>query len=413
VACGRFFLAPPQGADNLSKTTLKTMKKALLISLSVTVLLLTAIRLWLPAYTERTMNPVTEHLPWPVSDEAQALHDSLFIGDWHADSLLWDRNLLKRSDYGQVDFPRLRAGNVALQVFTAVTKSPSGLNYHENDASARDNITLIAIGQTWPPATWGSLFERARYQARKLASYAQQAPDQVTMIYSRNDLDELIRQRQKGSRITGALMGMEGAHPLEGNIDNLDRLYNAGYRLLGITHFFDNELGGSLHGESDHGLTEFGIQVVKRADQKHMVIDLAHASPAVVNDVLRLTDSPVILSHTGIHSVCPVKRNIRDNLMQKISQHGGVIGIGYWHDVTCNETPEGIVRSIRAAIDLVGEDHVSLGSDFDGTIRTLFDASELAALTDQMLKQKFSETEIRKVMGDNMLRVLHQTLPQE
>ena len=373
-------------------------------------LLLPAVRIWLPEYAERAFNPVKEHPPWPVSEQARRLHQSLFIGDWHADSLLWDRNLLKRSDYGQVDFPRLRDGNVALQVFTAVTKSPSGLNYDENDSTARDDITLIAIAETWPVASWSSLFERAKYQAEKLTAYARKAPHEVKIIYRRQDLDELIAQRQNGSQLTGALLGMEGAHALEGNIENLDRLYRAGYRLMGITHFFDNELGGSLHGMGNHGLTPFGVQAVKRAGQLNMVIYLAHASPAVVNEVINLTDSPVVLSHTGVHSVCAVKRNIPLPLMQKIAAHGGVIGIGYWRDVTCDETPTGIVRSIRAAIDALGADHVSLGSDFDGTVATALDTSELAALTEEMLRQNFSEGEIRKVMGANMLRVLQQTL---
>jgi len=386
------------------------MKKAALIFLTLIVLVLIFIRLWLPGFAERSMNPVSEHQPWPATESARKFHNSLFIGDWHADSLMWDRNLLTRSDYGHVDFPRLREGNIALQVFTAVTKSPSGLNYESNSEDARDDITLVALAETWPVSTWNSIYERALYQVSKLKSYAEKAPDQVRMIYSRQELEALVKDRKNGRQITGALMGMEGGHPLEGDINNLDRLYAAGYRLIGITHFFDNELGGSLHGQDNKGLTQFGAEAVKRATKLHMVIDLAHASPAVIKDVLKLTDSPVILSHTGIHSVCPAKRNIPDDLMKKIAHHGGVIGIGYWKDVTCDDTPAGVVRSIRSAIDLLGEDHVSLGSDFDGTIPTTFDSSELAALTQEMLQQNFTEAEIRKVMGENMLRVLRQTL---
>lgn len=206
-------------------------------------------------------------------------------------------------------------------------------------------------------------------------------------------------------------MGMEGGHPLEGNIENLDKLYDAGYRLIGLQHFFDNELGGSLHGTSNAGLTPFGREVVLRAAEKNMIIDLAHSSPQVVKDVLAITAQPLVVSHSGIFSHCRVKRNFPDTLMKQIAATGGVIGIGYWKDVTCDDTPAGIVRTIRSAIDLLGEDHVSLGSDFDGAVATQFDTSELAALTHEMLRQGFSKQEIHKVMGGNMLRVLLQILP--
>ncbi|NIZ15678.1 peptidase M19, partial [Phaeobacter sp. HF9A] len=93
-----------------------------------------------PAYVEKSRNRVVQHAPYVVSAEARALHDSLTIGDLHADPLLWKRDLTKRSTRGQVDIPRLIEGNVALQVFTAVTKSPAGQNYDHNDAAARDNI---------------------------------------------------------------------------------------------------------------------------------------------------------------------------------------------------------------------------------------------------------------------------------
>ncbi len=121
-----------------------------------------------PSIVEKSKNSIEPHAPYTVSNRAAALHKTLTIGDWHADSLLWKRDLLKRSDRGQVDIPRLQEGNVAIQMFTAVTKSPSGLNYEHNSADATDNITLLAIGQLWPLRTWQSLFERAMYQAEKL-----------------------------------------------------------------------------------------------------------------------------------------------------------------------------------------------------------------------------------------------------
>jgi len=392
------------------------LRKILYSFLILLILALIGARLLVPRQVEMGMNTVKSHAPWPVSDAARQLHQQLLVADWHADSLLWDRNLLQRADYGQVDFPRLREGNVSFQVFTAVTKSPSGQNYHNNSSEAADNITPLAIAQTWPVGSWSSLYERALYQVQRLQGYAQKAPDQVQMILSNNDIRQVLNarlQRNNGTQenlLIGALMGMEGGHPLEGDIENLDKLYDAGYRLIGLQHFFDNELGGSLHGTSNAGLTAFGREVVLKAAEKHMIIDLAHSSPQVVRDVLSMVKQPLVVSHSGIFSHCRVKRNFPDALMQDIAATGGVIGIGYWKDVTCNDTPAGIVKTIRSAIELLGEDHVSLGSDFDGAVATQFDTSELAALTHEMLQQGFSETEIRKVMGENMLRVMQQIL---
>ena len=158
-----------------------------------------ALVLWLgPARLEEGMNAVIPHPAYEVSAEARALHGSLVIGDLHADSTLWQRDLLQRSDRGHVDIPRMREGNVAVQMFTSVTKSPSGLNYEKNASDARDNITSLALLQAWPPATWNSLAERALYQAGRLQAMAERAPGEFQLILSAEDLESLLAQRAQG-----------------------------------------------------------------------------------------------------------------------------------------------------------------------------------------------------------------------
>lgn len=366
---------------------------------------------FLPAYVEGTKNNVIAHDPWPVSPEAQALHDDMIVGDWHADSLLWSRDLTKYGSRGQVDIPRLIKGGSALQMFTAVTKSPAGLNYEENSAEAFDNITLLAFAQMWPMRSWTSLLERALYQAEKLHGFEAAAPDSFKIIRTRADLDAVLQARADGRAIVGGLLGIEGAHPLEGDLANLDKIEAAGYRMIALQHFFDNKLGGSLHGQGNQGLTSFGRTVVAEVAKRNLVLDLAHSSPQVAWDVLEMTDIPVIVSHTGIHGYCAAKRNFPDDLMQAIAATGGVIAIGYWSEVSCdNFTPDGIAEMIKAAIATVGEDHVSLGSDYDGSVETRFDTSELPALTHALLAAGVSEPQIRKVMGENMVRVLRARL---
>lgn len=379
--------------------------------MGVLALILAAVLAWGPGYVERGRNAVSAHAPYPVSEEAQALHNSLVIGDWHADSLLWNRDITKRASRGHVDLPRLQEGNVAVQVFTAVTKSPAGQNIHHNSADARDNITLLVMGQLWPRRTWGSLYERAVYQAQKLQRAEAARPDLVRIVRTRADLEAVLTARAGGSQQVAALLGIEGAHPLEASLEKLDGLEAQGYRVIALQHFFDNALGGSLHGSGNVGLSDFGAQVVREVEARGMVLDLAHSSPKVVEDVLSLTDMPLVISHTGLHSMCKVKRNLPDALMKRVVASGGVIGIGYWTTAACDETPEGIARMIAGAVQVLGEDHVSLGSDFDGSVRTGFDTSELAALTQALLNEGVSDVVIRKVMGENLLRVLRARLP--
>ena len=387
------------------------MKKTILKVLAAVIVVSIALVHWfLPALVERSMNVVVPHDAYQVRPEVAQFHDTLFIADLHADSLLWKRDLLMRSNIGHIDLPRLQDGNVALQVFSATTKSPSGLNYDQNTADS-DDITMLAVLQFWPIATWNSIYERARYQLQKLWEFSEESDGELLVVQSQADLRALIDRRQAGENVTAGIYLIEGAHPLEGDIGNLDRLFKQGLRISGLTHFFDNALGGSLHGVSGAGLTEFGRHVVQRAGELEIIIDVAHASPAMVRDVLAVSGRPVILSHGGMKGVCDNSRNLDDELMREIADRGGLLGIGFWDGAICDPSPAGIVRSIRYAADLMGVDHVALGSDYDGTVTATLDSSELAIITQTMFDNDFSEEEIRKVMGENVKNFLLENLP--
>ena len=386
-------------------------KKVLLAAALLLLAALLFVLLYLPRHTDASRNPVTPHAPYPVSERARALHGTLSIGDWHADSLLWKRDLSARNGYGHVDFPRLREGNVALQVFTTVTKSPAGQNYEENAADARDNITLLAVVSGWPPRTWTDLTERALYQAQKLEGFIEAEDERVVLIREAADLDAVLESRAAGGDTLGVLLGIEGAHALEGDLANLDRLEAAGFRVIGLHHFFDNALGTSLHGQGKGGLTAFGREVVRAIAERGMVLDLAHSSPAVAMEVVAMTDMPLLVSHTGLNSHCDVTRNVPDAIMRAVAESGGTIGIGYWSDVLCSgDGPSDVAATIAAAIAVLGEDHVSLGSDYDGSVGTGFDASELPALTHALQEAGLTDPQIAKVMGGNMVRVLRTRL---
>ena len=369
-----------------------------------------------PARIERGTNVVT--MPddgWPVSDRALALHSDLLIGDLHSGMLVWDRDPLKRAGRGHTDLPRLIEGNVAVHVVIATTDSPFGQNYTSNPSDSRDRVSALFVTQLRPPRTWFSAMERALEQARVLADAEARAPETVRIIRARPDLDAVLAARSRGQPMIGALLAIEGAHLLNGDPANLDRLVDAGFRVVGLVEFLDNELGPSLHGDSyrDYGLTEFGHLMVERMIERNLIIDLSHASPATVADVLSIPGARPVLSHTGVLSHCPSARNIADIKLQRIAEAGGIIGIGFWTDVVCGSTPAEIAGAIRAAMALVGEDHVALGSNWDGGVTVPFDAAHLPALTQALLDAGLREEQIRKVMGGNMIRFLSETLPPE
>ncbi len=365
---------------------------------------------WGPGYLESRLNRVVPHDPYVITAEARNLHATLALADLHSDTLLWDRDVLDRAGRGHVDVPRLQEGNVAIQVFSVVTKVPSGLNY-DNNASDSDQLTMGAVLQLWPVATWTSLYERALYQSHKLHVAEAAAPSHLRIVRTRADLERVTAEQSTNPDLVAALLAIEGAHALEGKLENIQGLYDAGFRMIGITHFFDNELGGSMHGIGKGGLTEFGRDAVREMERLGITVDLAHASPAVVDDVLDMATRPVVVSHTGVQAVCSNNRNLSDERMRRIAEGGGLIGIGYWAGAVCDFTPQGVVKALRAAITLVGVDHVALGSDYDGSTEVHFDTAELAILTQEMLAQGFSEIEIRKVTGENVQAFLLRNLP--
>ncbi|MDL2340482.1 MAG: dipeptidase [Pseudomonadota bacterium] len=344
----------------------------------------------------------------PVSAQAEALHRTLTIVDLHADSLMWKRDLLSRGGWGHVDLPRLEQGNVALQVFSSVTKSPHGLNYDRNSAGARDDISEIAVVQLQPIATWSSLLQRSLFHAAKLDDAVRRSKGALVKVAGDPSLADLLRRRaaEPGGRPVGAMLSVEGLHDLEGKLGNVDRLYKAGFRMASLTHFFDNEVAGSMHGEAKGGLTPFGRQVVRRMEDMGMIVDVAHCSHSCVADVLAMARRPVVSSHGGVQATCKVNRNLTDDEIRGIARTGGVIGIGYWDAAICGTSPRAAAKAMRHVRDLVGIQYVALGSDFDGATTMRFDTSQLVQITQALMDEGFSVDEIRAAMGGNALRVI-------
>lgn len=365
--------------------------------------------LFAPKLAEESMNKVVP-TSQKVSERAEALHKTLFIADLHSDTLMWKRNMLDPATRGHVDLPRLEAGHVGLQVFSSVTKTPSGQNYDANPSDT-DNITALAIGQMQPVRTWTSLLERSLWHAEKLNRAEAASKGALLVVRTKADLDKLIAQRGNRPVPVGALLSIEGLQNLEGKRANLDVLYKAGFRMAGFAHFFDNEVAGSMHGMKKGGLTPLGRQVLADMEAKGMVVDIAHCSHTCVAEILSLAKRPVVSSHGGVQATCKVNRNLTDDEIRGVAKTGGVIGIGYWDAAICSTDPRAIAKAMRHVRDLVGIDHVGLGSDFDGATTTPFDTAGLAHVTQALIDEGFTDADIAKVMGGNVLRVLKAVLP--
>ena len=360
---------------------------------------------FLPGYVEGSMNQIDGQPLIAVSDEAKALHKTLEIVDLHSDTLMWDRDLNDKASRGHMDLPRLQDGNVALQLFSSVTKTPKGQNYDGN-SDKTDNITLLTIAQLQPVKTWNSLVERSLYHAQKRDAQVAASNGALNAIDTASQVENLIVGRQKGTRAVGAMLTIEGLHNLEGKASNLDRLYNAGFRMAGLTHFFDNELAGSMHGMEKGGLTPFGRDIVRRMEAKGMIVDIAHLSHKSVADVFAMATRPVVSSHGGVQATCKVNRNLTDDEVRGVAKTGGVVGIGYWEGAICATSPRAAAKAMKHVRDLVGIQYVALGSDYDGATTVRFDTSQLVQVTQALLDEGFTAEEIRAVMGGNALRVI-------
>jgi microsomal dipeptidase-like Zn-dependent dipeptidase len=363
----------------------------------------------LPAQVERRLNGVAPR-PILVGARARALHARLLVADLHADTLLWDRDLLRRGSRGHVDVPRLAEGGVALQAFTVVTKSPRNLNIERNDDRS-DDITLLAVAQRWPPATWGSLRARSLHQATRLTAAARRSQGRLAFVRSAAELDAFLERRRADPTLVAGILGLEGSHALAGDLRNVDVLKDAGFRMMAPTHFFDTDIAGSAHGVAKGGLTDKGREWVRVLEDRGVLIDLAHASPRAIDDVLALARRPVVVSHTGVRGTCDNRRNLDDAQLRRVAGTGGVVGIGFWDTAVCGGDARAIARAIVHAARVAGPEHVGLGSDFDGAVTTPFDATGFPQITQALLDAGMPEGDIERIMGGNVVRLLRRSLP--
>jgi len=369
-----------------------------------------------------------------VSARAKQLHDRAIVIDTHADTpqrLFFDKtfDIAVRQKNGNIDIPRMREGGLDGLFFSI----------------------WVPSDVTGPPAV-----KRAMDLIDATREAARLHPDQLVLATTAADV-----RRAAAEHKIAALMGMEGGHMIDDDM-RLLRLYAAlGVRYMTLTHFKNNNWADSSTDKPAHnGLTAFGKDVVREMNRLGMMVDISHVADKTFFDVLALTRAPVIASHSSSRVIANHPRNMTDDMLRAVAKNGGVVMINYHaaflseefrvasekksgsvvasmaalskkcggdeacttmegeridHEAMANGTLpkvmwEKIIEHIDHAVKVAGADHVGLGSDFDGATMPLGmeDASKLPKITDALLKKGYSDQDVEKILGGNILRVMEQ-----
>jgi len=370
----------------------------------------------------------------PVAARAKRLHDRAIVVDTHDDTpqrLLFDKtfDIGTRNKDGHVDIPRMREGGLDALFFSIWVPSQV----------------------TGPPAV-----KRALDLIDSVRQAVRTHPNDLMLANTAADV-----RRAAAEHKIAALMGMEGGHIIDDDLAVL-RVYAAlGVRYLTLTHFLNNNWADSSTDKPAHnGLTAFGKDVVRELNRLGMIVDISHVSDKTFYDVLEVTKAPVMASHSSSRAISNHPRNMTDDMMRALAKNGGVIMINYAaaflseefrvasekksgnivaamaamskkcggneactimenerieHEAMLKgELPkvmwDKIVEHVDHAVKVAGVDHVGLGSDFDGATMPLGmeDVSKLPEITDALLKKGYSEPDIEKILGGNILRVMEQ-----
>jgi len=356
---------------------------------------------------------------------ARKIHADAIIFDTHIDTiqrvLIGNEDIGKRTAGGHVDLPRLKEGGVNAPFFALWVPT-----YYKGGEAVRRTLELRDAMQ------------------RVLDAY----PDRIALALTAADVERIARS----GRIA-AVLSAEGGHQIADDLAVLRTYYRLGIRSMTLSHFRNNNWADSSTDKPAHnGLTEFGKEVVREMNRLGMIVDISHVSDKTFYDTLAVTSKPVIASHSSCRAISDVPRNMTDEMIRALGKNGGVININFGEgflnpkdaemlrravqNISYNEpnltgaaldeyaakqfreemspvkafsTLDDAVAHIDRVVKLAGVDHVGIGSDYDG-IRTtpagLEDISKMPALTAALLQKGYSERDVRKILGGNLLRVM-------
>lgn len=320
------------------------------------------------------------------SERAQKLHQDAIVFDAHVDTLL--RVLDRKIDLGErnetiyVDIPRLREGGVNIQVFVAWVDPKK----YPGDAGVQRALDLM-----------GAL-------EQQIAKY----PQDLELARSVSEARDIVKRGK-----IACFLVLESGYIINNDLSNLQMFYEKGARYMTLTWMESHEWAdSSTDAEKWHGLSPFGKEVVKEMNRLGMIVDVSHASDNVANQVFELSTKPIIISHSTCRALSDDARNVSDDLLRKLRKNSGVMGINFFSKYLSKEpdsvTVETVLNHIDHVVEIAGIDYVGLGSDFDGARmypKGLEDCSKYPAITEGLMQRGYKDKEIRKILGENFLRV--------
>ena len=333
-------------------------------------------------------------------DEATLqLHKRATVVDAHIDTLLeimvpparpikvpTPRKFGERSSKGHVDLPRLLESGVDLQIFAVYIQPEYKI-------------------------------ERALHRALQVIDrfYKELHDHEDKMMLFTKVSD--VREAEKQGKIA-AMLSIEGGEAVEADLGILRMLYRLGLRAMTLTWNERNQIAdGAGEGRTKGGLTNFGVELVKEMNNLGMVVDVSHLNDAGFFDVIETTTKPVIASHSNCRAICNHRRNLTDDMIKILADNGGVMGMNFSASFVDenkeNATLERVLDHVDHVVKVASVDHVGLGSDFDGietTPKGLEDVTRMPYLTEGLLKRGYKEDDIRKILGENFLRVFSQVI---
>jgi membrane dipeptidase len=362
------------------------------------------------------------------------LHNDALVADLHSDTALRmveeGFDFSKRDTSGHMDLPRLKEGGVDLQVFACWLDTDTPLEKCRPTVDELLDSLDAQIGRN---------------------------PDKIAVCRTASEAENII-----GSGRIAAFLAIENGVAIANDLDNLRHFYDRGVRYMTLTHTASNDwcISSADSTPAFDGLTDFGRDVVRKMNELGMIVDVSHAHPSAVAEVLKVTTDPIIASHSCVYELCPHDRNLTDDQIRAIAQNGGVIGINFYTGYLSKEFNDLdkafeaehkteidsfkalypdygerrramrdlyaefgkkvdslgidytiILDHIDYIVNLVGPDYVALGSDFDGVHRIpegIDDCSMMPNITKGLVDRGYSEEDIRKILGGNFMRVFRQ-----
>lgn len=389
------------------------------LAVGVAVLLAAIILAWTVSVRSGllTVSQFMSPRPLPVASlgialtpAAIALHRELRVADLHCDAVLWTRNLTRRSNWGHLDFPRMLEGNCAVQHFLTVTEFPRRIN-GDNLTDVSDRLTMLGIIEQWPLAAIADQTERALYLGGKLKRYCASTAGSVRFVETAAELARALDDRRADPKVRAAVLGLESSLGTKYSLDNIKTLYAAGYRSSQLCHFTDTPFAAAASGVSKGGLTPLGRDAVALMNELGMIVDLAHAAPRVVEDVLVCSKRAPFFSHTGARAMSNDPKCQPDELLRAVVDRGGVVGLCFVADYVGGDRVDDVARSLDHLFRVLGPNGIALGSGFDSfTIPIAVD--QLAYLTQALLSAGLDATATKAIMGENAIGFLLRELPQ-